>query len=346
MTHRQPPAKLETSNRCRTPLETRLYLLAVALTILVRVAAVIGTDPESVFIRWSRSAGAPPLSEEGLVGDPALYDRFGWNVATQGVLGVGSRPSAFSLPAYPLLLGAIYKLFGHLPGAARWVQVLLNSLAVLFLGALARRLGGPRAEILAVLIGGLYPFYVYFVREVLTETLFLCAFSAMLLTAARVGSRGGIVDGLLLGVAVSVAIMTRPVGALLVPGALILARPWAPEGRGRRMAGLVLGALIVAGVWGSWIVRNRQVFGETVPLDTHGGFALYLGQLQARGVPDAVGVVGYHHGDILRGSLPDGPRGELEADRRAGRRAMKMIRDDPAAFAATLSRTLLPVCLL
>ena len=112
------------------------------------------------------------------------------------------------------------------------------------------------------------------------------------------------------------------------------------------MAGLVLGALIVAGVWGSWIVRNRQVFGETVPLDTHGGFALYLGQLQARGVPDAVGVVGYHHGDILRGSLPDGPRGELEADRRAGRRAMKMIRDDPAAFAATLSRTLLPVCLL
>lgn len=232
MTHRQPPAKLETSNRCRTPLETRLYLLAVALTILVRVAAVIGTDPESVFIRWSRSAGAPPLSEEGLVGDPALYDRFGWNVATQGVLGVGSRPSAFSLPAYPLLLGAIYKLFGHLPGAARWVQVLLNSLAVLFLGALARRLGGPRAEILAVLIGGLYPFYVYFVREVLTETLFLCAFSAMLLTAARVGSRGGIVDGLLLGVAVSVAIMTRPVGALLVPGALILARPWAPEGGG------------------------------------------------------------------------------------------------------------------
>jgi len=72
-----------------------------------------------------------------------------------------------------------------------------------------------------------------------------------------------------------------------------------------------------------------------VVLDTHGGFGLYLGQLQARGVTidEAVKIVGYHHADILSGSLPGGARGEIEADRSAGERALQMIRGDPAAFA-------------
>jgi len=75
-----------------------------------------------------------------------------------------------------------------------------------------------------------------------------------------------------------------------------------------------------------------------VLLDTHGGFGLYLGQLQARGLePDqAAKVIGYNHGDIVRSSLPGGPRGELEADRKAGESAIKMIRDDPAAISVAV----------
>ena len=328
---------LEPIHRARTPMEARLYAMMLAITLLVRVIAVIGTDPASVYIQFSRAAGAPPLSEGRLVGDPEIYDRFGWNLATEGVLGVGSRPTAFSLPGYPLLLAATYRLAGHLPGVVRWVQIVLNTLAVLFLGALARRLGGPRAEILALLFGGLSPFFVYFVREILTETLFVFGFCATLLTAARVGSRGRIVDGALYGLAVSVAIMTRPVGFFLVPGTLILARPWASEGKRRRLGGLLLGGLIVAGVWGAWILRNREAFGEAVLLDTHGGFSLYLGQLQTRGVPveEAVKMLGFHDNEIYKGTLPGGPPGELAASRRAGDNAMKMIRSDPAAFAAT-----------
>jgi 4-amino-4-deoxy-L-arabinose transferase-like glycosyltransferase len=332
----------EPLNRPRTPPETRLYIMMLAITLLVRVMAVIGTDPTSVYIQFSRAAGAPPPSPGEMVGDPALYDRFGWNLATEGVLGVGSRPTGFCLPGYPLLLAGTYKLAGHLPGVVRWLQVLLNTLTVLFLGALARQLGGPRAEILAVLFGGMSPFFVYFVREIFTEVLFLFGFCAALLTAAWVGRRGRIADGVLYGMAVSVLIMTRPVGFFLVPGTLILARPWASERRRRRLGGLLLGGLVIAGSWGAWILRNRQVFGETVLLDTHGGFSFYLGQLQMRGVPveEAVKKIGFQDTDIYNGTLPGGPHGELEASRRAGDDAMKMIRSDLPAFAATAFRNL------
>ncbi len=325
---------MELNDRPRTRMESRLYFLALLLTFLVRAAAVMGTDPQDIWSRWSQSVGTAAMRGQGVLWDQALYDAFGWNVATEGVLGVGARGSAFCMPAYPVFLAAVYKIAGHLPGAARWAQVFLNVLAAVLLGALARRLGGRRAQIIAVFIVGMYPFFIYFVREILTEALFVFAFAATLLTASRVGSRGRLIDGVLYGMATGVQVMTRSVGFFLVPGTLILARPWVPEGRKRRLGALLLAALIVAGVWGSWILRNRRTFGEPVLLDTHGGWSLYMGALQARGVDFsvAVGMLGYQHGDILKGSLPGGSRGELEADNGCREKAMKLIREDPAGF--------------
>jgi hypothetical protein len=158
-------------------------------------------------------------------------------LAHEGVLGVGDRPSAFSLPAYPVLLASAYSMVGHRPGAARWIQVVLGTLTVVFLGRLARRLGGEWAEIIAVAGGALYPYFLYFVREILTETLFLFAFAGMMLTAVRVGERGAKRDGLLHGAFAALGLMTRPVGLALELGVLILARPWAREGRRGRGGG-------------------------------------------------------------------------------------------------------------
>jgi 4-amino-4-deoxy-L-arabinose transferase-like glycosyltransferase len=333
----------EETTRGRTRWETRAYLLALAVAFVIRVVAVAGTDPREVWIRWSGSVASQPSRQAGMVWDQGLYDAFGWNLATQGVIGVGSRPSAFCMPAYPILLGGVYRMAGHLPGAARWAQVFLSVLTLVFLGAVARRLGGPRAEILAVLIGGVYPYYVYFVREILTEALFVFAFSATLLAAARAGERSGSVDHLLHGLAAAVTAMTRSVGFFLIPGTLILARPWAKVERRRRLAGVLLFLFIVAGVWGVWILRNWNAFGQPVLLDTHGGWYLYMGALYSQGLDfgQTVGKLGYQHTDILRGTFPEGSRNEQEADRRSGEKAMAIIRGDPAGFAAFMARNAL-----
>jgi 4-amino-4-deoxy-L-arabinose transferase-like glycosyltransferase len=299
--------------------------------LLIRIAYIQTSDPRSLTTPWSTTT------------DIRVYDQFGWNLAREATMGIGDRPSAFAMPAYPLFLGAIYRIAGHLPGAVRWVQALLGLLTLFCLGRLARFLAGPRAEMLAVTAGAFYPFFVYFTGEILTESLFVCAFSGMLLSAARVGAEGRTRDGLLHGICLTVAAMTRPVGVFLEPALLILCRPWAAEDRRRRLTGLLLGFLVYGAAWGGWIARNRSVFGETVLFDTHGGFAFYLGHLISIGEkPEEIHrKLGYTHSQVAAGELPGGPRGELEADRRAGEMARRSIREDPARFARAFARNVI-----
>jgi len=196
---------------------------------------------------------------------------------------------------------------------------------------MARHLAGERAELLTVAAGAVYPHLIYFTREILTECLFITAYSGMLLTALLIGKRGRVADGVLHGACLSIAALTRPVGIILEPAVLILARPWARDHRRSRLAGLLLGLLIYGIGWGAWILRNRQVFGETIPFDTHGGFALYLGHLESIGesLEEIDGHIGYNHAMVARGELPGGPRGELEADRRSAEKAWESIRGNP-----------------
>lgn len=314
----------------RTPRERWLFLAALGLCVMTRVALVAPSDPSRVMTRWSN------------MGDASLYDRFGWNLASRGVLGIGDRPSAFVMPGYPLLVAAVYRVAGHVPGAVRSVQVVLGLLTVLALGRLAGGLGGPRAETFAVAAGAFYPFFLYFVPEILTETLFLSCFSGMLFTATRLGRTGNLRDGVFHGICLAAAVMTRPVALAMEPGVLLLARPWTRERCGTRLAGLLFALGILCLAWGGWITRNRSVFGELVPFDTHGGFTLYGSQLIARGldqetvVRTTIAELGYYRYDIEKGTLPGGPRGELEADRRARDRALEMIRQDRSAYFARI----------
>jgi 4-amino-4-deoxy-L-arabinose transferase-like glycosyltransferase len=318
----QPGGELTTAGH------RRAYYACLLLAVLVRCAFVAFSDARSLYSRWST------------VTDAALYDKLGWNLVTEGTYGVGSRPSAFSLPAYPLVLATVYRVVGHLPGAVRWVQVLLGLGTVVLLGRLARSLGGRRSEMLAVALAAAYPYFIYFTGEILTETLFIFALSGALLSAARLGSQGRVRDGALHGMFASLLVMTRPMGLFLEMGALFLARPWAREGRRRRLIGLLVAAIFVAVPWSGWIVRNHRAFGETLLLDTHGGYALYMGQLLARDLDEkeVYARLGYSRLSIEKGILPGGARGEVLADRRCGREALAMIRADPAAFVTAFRR--------
>ena len=71
----------------------RAYVLAILLVTAARVAANWDTDPGQAYSRWSTTS------------DAGVYDRFGWNLAQKGIMGVGDRPSAFCLPAQRGLSG-------------------------------------------------------------------------------------------------------------------------------------------------------------------------------------------------------------------------------------------------
>ncbi|HEU5182287.1 MAG TPA: glycosyltransferase family 39 protein [Candidatus Polarisedimenticolia bacterium] len=308
------------------PRQRRIYWACLLLALLARCAFVAFSDPHSIKSRWTT------------VTDAALYDRFGWNLASEGTLGSRSSPSAFCMPAYPIFLAAAYSIAGHLPGAVRLAQVLVGLATIFLLGRMARCLGGRNAELLAVAIGAIYPYFIYYTGEILTETLFIFALSGALLSAALVGHHGRLRDGVLHGLFAAVLVMTRPTGVFLELGILILARPWTKERRRRRSLALLAAAVLVALTWSPWIIRNRRVFGETVLLDTHGGWGLYTGQLLSRQVSleEINARVGYSHLSIYEGTLPGGPQGELREDRRCKREAIEMIRADIPAFLRTV----------
>ncbi len=310
------------------PRQRRIYWACLLLALLARCAFVAFSDPRSINSRWTT------------ITDAALYDRFAWNLASEGTLGSRSGPSAFCLPAYPLFLAAVYSLAGHLPGAVRVAQALIGLATVFLLGRLARCLGGWKAELLVVAMGAVYPYFIYFTGEILTETLFIFALSGALLSAALVGRQGRLRDGVLHGLFAALLVMTRPTGIFLELGVLILARPWAKEGRRRRALALLIAAILVALVWSPWILRNRRVFGETVLLDTHGGWGLYTGQLFSRGMSleEVDARVGYSHLSIYEGRLQGGPQAELREDQRCKREAIEMIRADLPAFLNTVTR--------
>ncbi len=304
------------------------YLLLALLCLGIRLVYVSGTGMDQLYTRWSTAT------------DAVVYDQFGWNLASRGTLGVGDRPSGFAMPGYPMLLAAVYHVFGHLPGAARYLQAFLGLLTVLAIGRTAGILAGRRAELIAVAAGAVYPFFVYFTGEILSECLFMAALSGMLLTAAQAGRDGRTSSGILHGACLTVAALTRPVGVFLEPAVLVLARPWSRTQRRPRIAGLLLGFLLCGTTWGGWIARNRSVFGETIPFDTHGGFALYLGHLEAIGASqqEIHEKLGYTHDSVAQGRIPGGPRGELETDRRSAAKAWESIRQDPRRFALSVLR--------
>src|SRR5262245_42542033 len=97
-------------------------MILLALAFAIRALALVDADPKEVYVRWSTAT------------DAGVYDRFGWNLAQEGTMGVGDRPSAFALPAYPVLIAGVYRTVGHLPGAVRWVQVALGLITIAFLG--------------------------------------------------------------------------------------------------------------------------------------------------------------------------------------------------------------------
>lgn len=297
----------------------RAYVALLIAAFMVRAVVVMSTDPMKVLSRWSN------------VGDATLYDTFGRNVALEGVLGVGAQPSGFVLPAYPVFVGGVYKVFGAVPGAVRWSQAVLSVLTIMLLGRLARRLAGQRAQLVVVLCASFYPFLVYFVPEILTETLFIFCFSAMMTTSADIGSTGRLRDGIFHGLALAVGCMTRPVALIMEPGILLLSRPWERTGRARRLSALGVAMAILGVAWGTWVVRNFRVFDEVVLFDTHGGYTLYTSQLIARGLSHREVVertqreLGYYRYDIERGTLPGGPHAELENDRRAAIKARELM---------------------
>jgi hypothetical protein len=207
--------------------------------------------------------------------DTDVYAELARNLFHHGIFGFDTDgviiPSLIRLPGYPLFLGLIFSVFG----AGNFTAVLLAQIGLDLLGcwliaSFVRDNVSGRAGTVAIFLAALCPFTAAYSAMALTECLSVFAVSLGLWATGRV-LRSGFTDRgalLLTSVAMAMAMLLRPDGALLA-AAVMLALLWYAWRQGRPLAGmktaLLCGVLAVLPL-APWTVRNWKTFHVVQPL--------------------------------------------------------------------------------
>ena len=184
-------------------------------------------------------------------------------------------PTASLPPGYAFLLSGLFVTFGADPLVAKLFNVVAGAFTVVLVYALAMRLGGQRAGIVAGVVLALFPSQIFFSIMIMTETLFAGLLVGLVLLLVVWLSKGTIktwqifVVGVLLG-AMS---LVRAETVLLIPALVVLWKVLGLRWQAVALHTLVLGvgmAMLIT----PWTVRNYVRFddvilirgGQTAPL--------------------------------------------------------------------------------
>jgi 4-amino-4-deoxy-L-arabinose transferase-like glycosyltransferase len=215
--------------------------------------------------------------------DPLTYDQIARNlVAGRGFRGAsfyyppGSDvPTAFWDALYPLFLAALYSLFGPTVHAVRLAQAALGALAVAGTFVLGRQLVRPAVGIVAGAISAVYPFFIYYSGQVLTETLFMALVVWLFVAGFWAVERRTVLSFLLFGAIAGLAALCRAEIFLFGPLFALWCAwrssklPW----RRLRLAAVAGGAMLA--VMLPWGLRNEATHGQLILTTTKLGYNLY-----------------------------------------------------------------------
>jgi 4-amino-4-deoxy-L-arabinose transferase-like glycosyltransferase len=213
--------------------------------------------------------------EEDEAADEGHWDRMARVFAKQGLLA--AEAGTYRPPLYPLMLAAVYRVCGTGAWPVRVVQAGLGVLTCLLIYDLGRRLGTSRTGLLAATLAAGYPLLVFFAGVRLAEGLIVLLAMVVLLQDTRFATRPSMGNAVLLGAALGLAGLAKPV--LLAWGPLLVAGWWRHPDLARRVwlgraAVAAVGAVLVLA---PWTLRNVVVTGHLVPVSTNAGINLLIG---------------------------------------------------------------------
>jgi 4-amino-4-deoxy-L-arabinose transferase-like glycosyltransferase len=211
-----------------------------------------------------------------VTGDSLVYADIAKNILSYHVYGVsgseGLHPTLIRLPGFPLLLAAIFKLFGQDNWHAVMIINTIIDVATCFVVAeAARRMINPRAAKIAFAIAALCPFTANYVGTGLTETISIFLTSVTILFAVIGLEEKRLAPWIGCGFSLAFAILVRPDGGWLLGavGLTMLIRMWTIPGERKFLfkAGVVVLAISLAPLI-PWTIRNWRVFHVFQPLVT------------------------------------------------------------------------------
>jgi 4-amino-4-deoxy-L-arabinose transferase-like glycosyltransferase len=255
----------------------RITALATSLTLILIVALALRAG-----YAWDYQQARP---RQALAVLPFLFEpgNVAASLVQRGEFGSpfhqNTGPTAWLTPVYPLILAAIFRIFGlyTFPAfvAAAGLNIVFSTLTVVPLYYAGRRVGGVGAAALAAWLWALFPNAVKLPVESIWDSSLAALLAAAILWATLVlaGSRrwwAWCGYGLLWGL----ALMTTPALGSALP-LLLVWLAW----RSRRLAGpsLALGMAILCCV--PWTIRNFVVFRSFIPLRSVIGLTLRMGNV-------------------------------------------------------------------
>ncbi len=222
--------------------------------------------------------------------------------------GATQRASNYS-PGLPLFVSGFYAVTGGVhERAARLVLALLGTLSVLFTYLIGQRLSGPLAGLIGGVVVAIYPALLEYQGMLMSEPL-----AATLLSGAVLAMLWAADDWrrwLLPGILLGALALVRPEYlAISLPIAVVV---FARRGRDDWRAGLAQALVMLVGlavVVAPWTVRNEVALGRFVPISTGGGQVLFAGSyMPSGGDPERVGAEVLERHPELRAQLPTDPR--------------------------------------
>ncbi len=241
----------------------------VALTAIVCVAILFRL---AFIVRSDAATGGYKL-----ISDDQDYEELALDLLAGRRYAVGAHDEeqAVHPPLYPLMLAALYRVFGHDHGVGRLANVLLASFTCLLVYAIGAGIFSRSVALGAAAFWAVYPTGAYLCAKLYTEPLYTFLLAAGTLVLARSIDRSTPAKFLGAGAAFGAAALTRAVGlgalGLATGWTLIAARPW-------RRGAACAGALAVAGavLVGSSVLRNYRAVGRAAPVTTQSGQMLWL----------------------------------------------------------------------
>lgn len=166
------------------------------------------------------------------------------------------QPDLVREPAYPIFLALVFFLFGESRWSVALSLNLINLLTCFLLYRFSKELFGSKTAKIALGIGCLYPYYIYYAlhpyRETLLSLLSLATLYSLWRYLKTQGSLSACLGGALTGITALCKATALPFAGWSFLAILWISKNW-------KQAGLYL--LFFSLTYSPWVLRNRLTFG-------------------------------------------------------------------------------------
>lgn len=246
-----------------------------------------------------------------------------------------NTPTAHWSFIYPPYLAAVYAIVGYHPLVARLVQGAVGGILIsLLIYLIGRRVVDEMTGLVGAGLAAVYGYFIYYNVALMTETFFIVLVLLTLYMSIEIKENPKPIRWLGLGLALGLAALLRQTILIFIPF-LLLWLFWELRNRGVRWWYFAVPVVVIILMITPWTLRNYQVFGKFLLLNSNAGYALFASNNPKLGTDwrnDAVVV-----------PLPEELKGQNEAqlDRALTKQGIEFIITDPERYLwLTLDKTL------